>query len=124
MKGNWKVGFQLSLLLITFWKEFQATKEKWKKDIVSFLIFFCSFQKLKKEKKRRNKRKPKGNQKDLPIFSDTCATTLYSDNEELEPEASVCDDKSDSEIDESQENNSFEVDEDIDIQVSTYFPHL
>ena len=76
MKGNWKVGFQLSLLLITFWKEFQATKEKWKRDIVSFLIFFCSFQKLKKEKKKGG---TKGNQKDLPIFSDTCATTLYSD---------------------------------------------
>ena len=59
MKGNWKVGFQLSLLLITFWKEFQATKEKWKRDIVSFLIFFCSFQKLKKEKKKEEQKETK-----------------------------------------------------------------
>ena len=62
-----------------------------------------------------------------PVQGRICLWTLWvphTDNEELEPEASVCDNKSDSEIDESQENNSFEVDEDIDIQVSTYFPHL
>ena len=42
------------------------------------------------------------------------ATTLYSDDEEFEPEASGSDDESDSEIDESREDDGFEVDEDID----------
>ena len=48
------------------------------------------------------------------------ATTLYSDDEELEPEASGSDDESDSEIDasESREDDGFEVDEDIDINAA------
>jgi hypothetical protein len=44
------------------------------------------------------------------------ATTLYSDDEE--PEAFGCDEESDSEINEHQQDDKFEVDEDIDISAA------